>query len=233
MKIILQRFGYSEENNKKARQNNLTNQIVLFLIVFIIIALVMTYAIAIFTRNNISKLVINETLDSVWIGSLASYLGGTLGGIFSGVFAFLGVFYTIKYYKKSDEEKERTSIQPFLLITSGSNTSPHKGFTLKNSSEDVGTTEKVNITIKNIGNGFATILVIKTGYIFGGLKYNKVLTVNSTDVMFLKVNSTELVNGINFDIQFIDARRNEYIQTYTIKSQNNHIDIDCGYPVLL
>lgn len=49
---------------------------------------------------------------------------------FSGVFAFLGVFYTIKYYKESDEQKEKAAIKPFLLVTVGADKDTKKGFAL-------------------------------------------------------------------------------------------------------
>ena len=81
-------------------------------------------------RNYITTLTITDTLNSTWIGSLASYWGGIIGGIFSGVFAFLGVFYTIKYYKETDEQKEKIGVQPFLLVTLGTNKDIKKGYEL-------------------------------------------------------------------------------------------------------
>ena len=78
----------------------------------------------------IAKLAINDTIDSTWIGSLASYWGGILGGMISGTLAFIGVFYTIRYYKESDEQKEKAAIQPFLNVTIASGGKATRGFSL-------------------------------------------------------------------------------------------------------
>ena len=46
-------------------------------------------------------------------------MGGIIGGVISGILAFLGVFYTIRYYKDSDAQKERAAVQPFLFVKVG------------------------------------------------------------------------------------------------------------------
>ncbi|MBQ4052122.1 MAG: hypothetical protein IJD09_00515 [Clostridia bacterium] len=231
MKLDIKRFGLTHNPQKEKRQSNkIVRQTIIFLCVFVLIAFVITAIIAKLIQSHIVSFSVGNEMDSLWIGSFASYLGGTIGGIFSGAFAFLGVFYTIKYYKNSDDKKEKSAIQPFLLVTAGADKTPHKGFTVVSQNDSDNTKKDVNITIKNIGNGFASILVLHTGFNIGGFAYNKVLCTGESDYVFLKVDSKALENGIEIGIQYIDAMRNEYVQIYTIKSVKEHIDIECGYP---
>lgn len=228
----IKRFGLPYNYKKEKRQKNkIVRQIILFLFIFALVATVVTIVIAKTVQDNIACISVDNELNSLWIGSIASYLGGTIGGIFSGIFAFLGVFFTIKYYKDAEDTKEKSSIQPFLLITGGSIKNPIKGFDLDNESRDNKTT--IHITIKNIGNGFASILVLRNNYNIGGLAYNKVICTNEEDYVFLRAKNESLEAGVKFSIQYIDAIRNEYVQEYTIKKSNNHINVDCGYPEFL
>lgn len=158
-------------------------------------------------------------------------MGETIGGVFSGVFAFLGVFFTIKYYKNAEDKKEKSSIQPFLLITGGAIKNPISGFDLDNESRDNKTT--VDITIKNIGNGFASILVLRNDYNIGGFAFNKVICANEEEYVFLRAKTESFETDVRFNIQYIDAIRNEYVQEYTVKKSNNHINVDCSYPEFL
>lgn len=231
MKLNIERFGLSYNPQKEKRENNkIIKQIIIVLCIFLLIAIAITALIARLTQKYIVCFSAGNELDSLWIGSFASYLGGTIGGIFSGAFAFLGVFYTIKYYKESDDKKEKGALQPFLLVTTGATKSPEIGFEINEKKDTDDKKEKINITIKNIGNGFAKILVLHTGFNLGGFGYNKVLCVNDEEYIFLKVDSKDLNSGVKFGIQYIDAIRNEYIQSYTIKKENRDIDIECGYP---
>ena len=181
-------------------------------------------------RNHIACLVINDTIDSTWIASLASYWGGIIGGAISGVFAFWGVFFTIRYYKESDNQKEKAAIQPFLLVTVGANKDVASGFELGPKTDEKKTTKEIRVTIKNIGNGFAKTLVVHTGFNLGGMAYNKVISVGEVEYLFFKVDPDYLTTGLFFGIQYIDAMRNEYIQEYRIMDRRGHIDIECGYP---
>ncbi len=234
MRFNIKRFGLHYDPQKEKRQNNkIVKQTIIFLCVFILLAIIITAIIAKVIQNHIASFSVGNEMDSLWIGSFASYLGGTIGGIFSGAFAFLGVFYTIKYYKNSDDKKEKSAIQPFLLVTSGADKTPKRGFEVGEKSTVQDAKKDVNITIKNIGNGFASILVLHTGFNVGGLGYNKVLCVDEADYVFLKVDPKLLDDGFEFGIQYIDAMRNEYVQTYTMKSTNGHIDVECGYPQYL
>lgn len=233
MPFKIQRFGLPYNPQKeKSKRNKITKHIIIFLCVFVIVAAIVALGFALCMRNYIACLSINNTIDSIWIGSLASYWGGIIGGVFSGVFAFLGVFYTIKYYKESDEQKERSAIQPFLLVTVGSDKDTKKGFTLGDKSDEE-TGEKIKVTKKNIGNGFANTLVIHTGFNLRGLSYNKVISVGDSDGLFFMVAPKDLKKEIDFGIQYIDAMRNEYVQEYKMSEEHGYIDIECGYPAFL
>ncbi len=234
MKLDVKRFGLIHNPQKEKRQNNkIVWQTIIFLCAFVVISLVITAIIAKLIQKHIVSFSVGNEMDSLWIGSFASYLGGTIGGIFSGAFAFLGVFYTIKYYKNSDDKKEKSAIQPFLLITAGADKTPHKGFEVVSPNDSGNTKKDINITIKNIGNGFASILVLHTGFNVGGIAYNKVLCTEESDYIFLNMDTKALEEGAEFGIQYIDAMRNEYKQLYTLKSAKGQINIECGYPEYL
>lgn len=228
------RFGLPvNRTREKFKSNKITRKIVIVLIFFLILSIAFSVVFMLKMRDTIANIALNNSNDATWISSLGSYWGGIIGGVFSGAFAFLGVFFTIKYYKESDSQKDRISRQPFLLVIPGSNSHPAKGFSLgKKTSEDSKKTE-VNITIKNIGNGFANILVLKTGFNIGGHAFNKVISVGESTPLFFMVDEDELKTGVSFGIQYIDAMRNEYIQDYFITNEQGKIEIECGYPAYL
>ena len=91
----------------------------------------------------------------------------------------------------------------------------------------------MKIAIKNIGNGFASILVIHTGANLGGLGFKRVITVGESIYTFFMVDTEKLEDGLHFALQFVDAMRNEYIQEYEMRKDGDHIVIDCGYPAFL
>ena len=234
MKIKIKRFGLPYDPRKEYRvKNRTTKYIIIFLCLFIVIAAVIAVRFEILMRNRIACLAINDTINSTWIGSLASYWGGIIGGAISGVFAFWGVFFTIRYYKESDEQKEQAAIQPFLLVTMGADKDIASGFELGPKSDEKKATKEIKVTIKNIGNGFAKTLVVHTGFNFGGIAYNKVISVGESEYLFFLADPKDLPKGLCFGVQYIDAMRNEYLQEYTITENHGHIDIECGYPGLL
>ena len=234
MKMDIKRFGveYNPLKEEKAK-NKMTKNIIIVLCAFVVFALLLTFGFAWLIRNNLACFSANNSIDSMWIGSLASYLGGTIGGILSGAFAFLGVYFTIKYYKESDEQKEKSAIQPFLMVTLGATKEPSKGFCLGSYVEEKKFDKHINVTIKNVGNGFANTLVLLTGYNIGGFNYNKLILVDESESLFFGVSPEDLKEGLKFGIQYIDAKRNEYIQEYEIKEERGVIDIQCGYPIFL
>ena len=234
MKAIFKRFGLSYNHQKyRKKKNKIIGHFVLFLAVFIVASIIVTLEIEALIRGFVAKIAFNDTIDSTWIGSLASYWGGIIGGMISGTLSFIGVFYTIRYYKESDEQKEKAAIQPFLNVTVASCGKATRGFSLGNLDEDKKKLLRINVNIKNIGNGFANTLVVHTGSNFGGLVFNNVITVGESIDLFFLVNEDEVRYGLHFGIQYIDSMRNEYIQEYDIKKEYDSIKIECGYPGFL
>lgn len=109
------------------------------------------------------KSIPNNISNEAWAGFLSSYIGGLC--------TMIAVFITIKYCKDSDKKKEKVAIQPFLHVTAtGNDREPRRRFYLPWKTEKKqDEIKKVNINIKNIGNGFATTLVIYTGFNLGGI----------------------------------------------------------------
>lgn len=231
MKIDIKRFGveYNPLKEEKAK-NKMTKNIIIVLCVFVVFALILTFGFAWLIRNNLACFSANNTIDSLWIGSLASYLGGTIGGILSGAFAFLGVYFTIKYYKESDEQKEKSAIQPFLQVSVNQSIDAHKWYSLGDKSKEKEMTQEIKFNVKNIGNGYASTVVLHTGFVAGGIKYNKLIATGEIENLCFFCAPDDLENGISFGIQYIDAKRNEYVQEYEIIKKYGTIDIECGYP---
>ena len=191
-------------------------------------------------RRSVAELSVDNDANAAWIGSLASYWGGILGGIFSGIIAVIGVFYTIQFTREADRRKERQGIQPFLnvKIVSKSSGGSIKQFKIADDPKyvDGKATQEfypIYLSITNIGNGFATTLVIHTGYNAGGLRFNYVILIGESIYIYFIADSEELKEGLCFSLQYVDSMTNEYIQEYTVKSRNDRISIDCGYPQLL
>ena len=161
----------------------------------------------------------------------ASFLGSYIGGLCT----LIALVATIHYYKESDKQKEKAAIQPFLHVTVGGNEREQQtGFSLPgNTKKNPEELNEVKVTIKNIGNGFASVLVIHTGANLGGLGFKRVITVGESIYTFFMVDPEKLEDGLHFALQFVDAMRNEYIQEYEMKRDGSHILIDCGYPAFL
>lgn len=231
MKVILKRFGkpFSPGEARRKKRNSF-----LSVIVFLICSVVVVAIITIVIEHLIRELTVIGQ-EETWAASVASYWGGIIGGVVSGVLAFLGVFYTIRYYRDSDEQKERASVQPFLLVKVGQDNRHElsKGSGLGNVPEDEKNRKEIRVSIQNIGNGFATTLVVHTGANIGGLAFNKVIPVGECAYTFFIVDPENLKNGLHFGLQYVDSMTNEYIQEYTLKADRGSIEIDCGYPQLL
>ena len=108
-----------------------------------------------------------------------------------------------------------------------------KGFSLGKDPENGKKRKEIRVSIQNIGNGFATTLVVHTGFNIGGLAFNKVIPVGECAYTFFMVDPENLKDGIHFGLQYVDSMTNEYIQEYTVKADGGSIEIDCGYPQLL
>ena len=231
MKIEMKRFGKPFEPGKEKRKSrNAFWGVIAFLLVAIAVVALASIGIEAAIRRCV---VLGQ--EETWAASVASYWGGIIGGAVSGILAFLGVFYTIRYYKESDAQKERAAVQPFLLVELGQNPKHEQssGFSLGDQTDDKEKQKTINVAIMNIGHGFAKTLVIHTGFNIGGLAFNKVINVGENAYTFFVLNKDNLKDGISFSLQYIDSMTNEYIQEYTIKMVHNAIDIECGYPRLL
>lgn len=203
-------------------------------LVFLLITIVIVALVSIGIEAAIRRCVVLGQ-EETWAASGASYWGGITGGVVSGILAFLGVFYTIRYYKESDAQKEGAAVQPFLLVELGQNSrqEPSAGFSLGDRTDDKEKQKTINVTIKNIGHGLAKTLVIHTGFNIGGLAFNKVINIGDCIYTFFILNKDNLNDGISFALQYIDSMANEYIQEYSIKTKHSTINIECSYPQLL
>ena len=235
MYIKSERFG-KESQPRQERRNNRRRFIglVAFLVIFIIIVLVLSTLGSDFLYKQVSC-----DQKSTWISSLASYWGGIIGGVISGAFAFIGVFLTIRYYKESDAQKDRASVQPFLNMTvnTGANHSAVSSFMIgEPTAKKSNSCMPISVNIKNIGNGFAKTVVFYTGSNISGEAFNQVLTVNESICVELDISCGYThSNCIKLSIQYIDSRANEYIQDYLISfDENGRLEnIESGYPKLL
>lgn len=229
MKITEERFGKPFDSNIKHKKKRYS---LLFVAIFLLCAIVFIS----FFSIKIECLILSHIVpgrEDVWTSSVASYWGGIIGGVVSGILAFLGVFYTIRYYKDSDAQKERASVLPFLLVKVVERDDLTRGFVLGEEPAEKEKRKQISVSIQNIGNGFATTLVIHTGYNAGGLSFNHVIPVGEIIYTYFIADSEELEKGLRFCLQYVDSMTNEYVQEYTVKSQNDKISIDCGYPQLL
>ena len=231
MKVEMHRFGkpYDPGKEKRKKKNALFGVLV-FLIIAVVIVALASIEVEIIIRRYI---ILGQ--EETWTASVASYWGGIIGGVVSGILAFLGVFYTIRYYKESDAQKERAAVQPFLMVELGQDPKRElrTGYSLGASTDDKEKQKTIHVAIKNIGHGFAKILVIHTGYNTGGMAFNKVITVGDCAYTFFVLNKDNLKEDMSFALQYIDSMTNEYIQEYTVKMEHGNIDIECGYPQLL
>lgn len=204
MKIEMKRFGMPFEPGKEKRKRK---NALLGVIVFLLIAIAVVSLVSIIIEATIRHRVVLGQ-EETWAASVASYWGGIIGGVVSGILAFLGVFYTIRYYKESDAQKERAAVQPFLLVELGQDPrhEPSTGFSLGDRTDDKEKEKTVNVIIKNIGHviiknighGFAKTLFIHTGFNVGGHAFNKVITVGGNAFTFFVLNKENLQDGCFF-----------------------------------
>lgn len=194
-----------------------------------IILSIIFFVIAIFIPFLLDHLVFGNSIPSYisngeWAGFLGSYIGGLC--------TLIALIATIRYYRNADERKERAEIQPFLhIVVDEDLNKDSKGFSLPGGTEkSKKNLKKVPVIIKNIGNGFANILVIHTRANFGGLAFRRVVAVNESEPFYFMVDTEKLDNGLCFSVQFVDSMRNEYIQEYEMKKEGSHIIIECEYP---
>lgn len=239
-KIISEtRFGLAQ---RKKRSNTLL-YILLFLVgigAALVIAIIVQNAI----HSSLMQLKVNNDLNSTWFGSVASFWGGVIGGIISGSFTVIGVTFTIVYYKKADDKKDRLNDMPFLeaTILSQKHIDSNKVdlskailLTQINSSKNKDNYSQMYFKIKleNIGKGFAHTLSIISGETLGGNSYTKLIRVNEQTEIEVKAYVDDIIsNRAGFSIIYIDCMTNEYIQTFVIKTDKTY-SVESGYPSFL
>lgn len=204
-------------------------------IIFLILAIAVVSAGTIYIES-IIKGYVTDGQEATWTASIASYWGGIIGGMVSGVLAFLGVFYTIRYYKESDAQKERAAVQPFLMIDTcvDSRHEASIGFGIGTRTEEQEKHRHVDVKIKNIGHGFAKTLVIRTNQTgIGGHEFNRVINVGECMHTYFVLNKDDASEIFSFSLQYIDSMTNEYIQNYELKVDHGRVEIESGYPQLL
>ncbi|EGT4532605.1 hypothetical protein DFK95_14405 [Clostridioides difficile] len=243
--IIIERCGIIEKKSK-----NGCCKIVVLILLLIGFICVLTLGVQTYIQNSIGKLSIPNdanNLNATWIGSLASYWGGILGGIISGLLTFIGVAWTIKYYRDSDVVKGRLEHLPYLEIELKEYThekidgiDTYKINMKSRNEKDTFKGKKLyyRIGVKNIGRGFVNTLAIDTGENAGGMEYSEVIQVNDNSEFCLEVHTIKDVSEceIGFAICYIDCMTNEYAQRYRIEWKNqspNDIKLYNGYPEFL
>lgn len=227
----MNRFGKPFDPNKKKKdKRNALVGVIIFILLAIAIVTIATILIEILIKGCVAT-----GQEATWTASIASYWGGIIGGMVSGILAFLGVFYTIRYYKESDAQKERAAVQPFLMIETciDSKHESTKGFGIGERTEDEKKQRRVDVRIKNLGHGFAKTLVICTNQNIFGNAFNKVINVGESAYTFFMISKDETDKIMTFSLQYIDSMTNEYIQNYELKIENGRIEIESGYPQLL
>ena len=228
----MSRFGKPFNPNEKKNDKRKAHVRV---IIFLVVAIAVVSAVTIFIESVIKGYVITGQ-EATWTASLASYWGGIIGGMVSGVLAFLGVFYTIRYYKESDAQKERAAVQPFLMIDTcvDQRNAASSGFWIGSRTDDKDKHRHIDVRIKNIGNGFAKTLVIHTNQTcIGGHEFNKVINVGECTYTYFVLNKDDANEILSFSLQYIDSMTNEYIQNYELKVVHGRVEIECGYPQVL
>lgn len=232
LKIEMSRFGKPFNPNEKKNDKRKSHaRVIIFLIVAIVVVTAATICI-----ESVIKGYVTAGQEATWTASIASYWGGIIGGMVSGVLAFLGVFYTIRYYKESDAQKERAAVQPFLMIET--HVDPRheasNGFFIGEKTEDNEKLRRIDVRIKNIGHGFAKTLVVHTNQTpIGGHAFNRVINVGESAYTFFMLNEEDTSEILAFALQYIDSMTNEYIQNYELRLEHGRLEIECGYPQVL
>ena len=227
--IHMSRLG----RNELQRPKNKLNWVILLLSLIVIITLAILVVICIDKSlfNDIFK--IKKDTDTAHTNAILALIGNIAGGFISGVLAVLGTLLIIRYYKNADAINKRFEQLPYLRISVDDIvTSDDTGrlgflFNLGKKTDCI-----YQCTIKNIGKGFAHILVYYNGKNIGGFAYNKVIQV-SEEINSFNIGIDKSSSSHSFALMFMDATMNEYVQSYEI-NVNYETDngIVCNYPQL-
>lgn len=106
MKLFIKRFGLSDKQQKELKKKK--PSLIGLVSIFCVVIMLAFFGSLIIQHKLCGS--VPEGQEATWTSSPASYWGGIIGGVISGALGFLGVFFTIRYYKESDYEKEIASI---------------------------------------------------------------------------------------------------------------------------
>ena len=110
--VNVERFGIE---TKKKNKLLFFIMAVVILLALIALVLIVSVSVQLTIRDSIASLSIDNDANATWVSSLASYWGAIIGGVISGVLSVIGVALTIRYYRSSDEVKNRLEHMPFLM----------------------------------------------------------------------------------------------------------------------
>ena len=154
---------------------------------------------------------------------LPDHWSSVFGSVFTGLMAYVGVVFSIQYYRRSNREYERLKIMPYLDVTVIETGGEVKAEDDIPEGEDVivspeyGMAEQTGIwlkmTIRNVGYGFAKVL----SFWFEGnnlsVTVNKMLTTEEQmEAVFVMPKS----NSYPFFLTFVDPRMQLYAQRYSL-----------------
>lgn len=244
MVLNSKRFGITTQNKKPSMLKQF-----IFIVLMVIVGIAIAVAVQEVIREQINNLKVTDDLNAAWSGSLASYWGAILGGVISGCLTLVGVTWTIKYYKNSEAAKTRETHMPFLKmdelcrfedVADIPDLNDSKIYMIKefesSDKQKQHSTFYYKMKLQNIGQGFASTLVIYTGENIGGVAYSELIQVNDNKEVFFGFELLDkLYTGVvEVPIQYIDCMTNEYIQEYSVWIKNGKIErIISGYPQFL
>lgn len=236
-KIQISRFGLPVE--KRKTYWHMIPAAILVVIFLVAISICVQGVI----HASIKDLSITNDMNATWIASLASYWGCIIGGLISGALTLAGVIWTVKYYRDSDSIKSRIEHLPFLKaeVKWYSYAKPdrkEKVYRINSkASRDLSSTKIAYclMGLQNIGQGFASTLVIYTGQNFGGIAYNELIQVKDSSEFLFEIHLGDNISDdeISFGIRYIDCMTNEYIQGFELKWESDDLSdgkIENGYP---
>lgn len=232
MKISINRLGVPQQS--KTGKVKKTICAIIGIVVFLLVAIVAFIVIESFIRQKL--LPAGDTNVVTWSASLASYWGAVLGGIVSGLIALGGTFIMINYYRQSDIQNKMNENRPFINISVQSWCSTNERNPILFS---LGKGEKstfAELSFKNIGKGFAQLLVYYDGSNFGGNAFRYTLEQGTQleKAYYIELKyDLENINNLSFAIMFMDCFSNEYIQTFDISVESiGSVTVSCNYPQL-
>lgn len=152
----------------------------------------------------------------------ASYWGAVIGGIASGVLAFLGVFYTIKYYKDADIEKELQKVRPYIFVEECIENNAYLPIYYLGDYKYGDKKATLDIAISNIGLGVARVRNVTNLNKEDGAYINWTLKPNGNRLLTVLMEEDAMDKGVTFSIEYEDIMSNKYTQSFKICYNYTH-----------